>query len=252
MKLFVFSDIHGCYDEFSLILDSVLKNEFDPEIRNDHLIFLGDYVDRGEKSAQVIQRCIELQREYIYHTEFLLGNHEDMLMGYLGLGGSMGQFYLQNGGAKTLQSYGVTDPTSIAEALECIPKSHIEFLTNLLHYHKHPDTNYLFVHAGVLPDVPLEEQGDNILLWIRDHFFYSIKHSEIFRGTTIVHGHTPSPKPAFDLPNRIGIDTGCVFGNELTCLIIDTEDDSHYRTISVARGSDMIKHNSYSKANNYK
>lgn len=207
MKCYVIGDIHGCLDELACLLETL------PLEPSDRLVFLGDYVDRGPDSKGVVSYLIEWLSKGAQEAVFLKGNHEDMFLSYLGLPGKYGQMFLFNGGAATLASYGVTPRGgSPEEALSLIPRSHLEFFRELKTYYVMEP--FLCVHAGIQPLKPLSEQAEQDLLWIRDEFILN-PHNLPY---TVLFGHTPRREVLFDLPYKIGLDTGLVFGNELTCL----------------------------------
>jgi serine/threonine protein phosphatase 1 len=164
----------------------------------DEVVFVGDYVDRGPDSKGVIDYLLSLKGRYT----FLMGNHERMFLDYLH--GKERPLFLYNGGAATMESYG---------ALSNIPAAHIDFL-NSLHLYYETD-EYLFVHAGIRPGIPLQQQDPGDLLWIREEFYaYPGRYPK-----TVVFGHTPMREVLMG-GDRIGIDTACVYGNKLTCLIL--------------------------------
>ncbi len=187
-------------------------------------VYLGDYVDRGPDSAGVVDRLIADTLPG-FERVFLMGNHEDFLLQFLDVAGAMaGWFY--NGGIRTLESYDVdlagpdawtTDPRQVQRAFRSLlPAAHLEFFQALDLYHVEGD--YLFVHAGVRPRRPLVDQTRADLLWIRDEFLYS----DADHGHVVVHGHTPCDAVEIRR-NRIGIDTGAVYGGKLTALALDGE-----------------------------
>lgn len=203
-KILAIGDIHGCYPKLLRLMDRLTG---DPE--EDLLIFVGDYIDRGEESRQVVEYLLGLKKEW-KKTVFLLGNHERMLLDFLD-GGSI-QPFLLNGGKKTLDSYfGTSLQTQRENPRTIFPPEHVAFFRSLLPYYEHEA--YLFVHAGLREGIPLAEQNLFDLLWIREDFYFSPYDFE----RTIVFGHTPFQKP-FVYKKRIGIDTGAVYGNKLTCL----------------------------------
>ncbi len=205
-RLLAVGDIHGCDDELGALLGAV-----DP-LPSDTIVFLGDYVDRGPGSRAVIDRLLALRAERGCRTVFLRGNHEDMMLGYLGEDGSHGDAFLFNGGRATFASYGMRPDASREEALEALPAAHFEFLRGLeISFLVEP---FLFVHAGIAPLRPLAEQRRHDLLWIRDEFIRN-RHR---LPQTIVFGHTPQREVFWHLPYKIGLDTGCVYGNRLSCL----------------------------------
>lgn len=219
VSLYAIGDLHGCPEELEVLLDWIGPSS------DDTLIFLGDYVDRGPGVRVLVNRLVELRSASV-GTVFLRGNHEDMLLDYLGLtGGRHGELYLGTGGAETLRSYGVPTDTRGTAAATLLPPSHVQFLRALVTSFTHD--RFLFVHAGVRPDVPLDEQTDEDMLWIRAPFFER-PHQLPY---TVVFGHTPSREARIDLPQSIGLDTGLVFGNKLTCLDVTAQ-----RLIQVHRG----------------
>jgi serine/threonine protein phosphatase 1 len=221
-RLFAIGDIHGCADELGAMIKAIAPR------RGDTVVFVGDYVDRGPSARDVIEQMVELGRGPA-ETVFLKGNHEDMMLSFLGFPGHYGESFLFNGGAQTLDSYGIGEDT-VARTIEYLPPAHVDFLHGLAtSYHRPP---YLFVHAGILPTRQLEEQSVEDMLWIRQEFIFNAH--EI--GATVVFGHTPMRAVMIDLPYKLGIDTGLVYGGKLTCLEF-TEGISY----QVARGSKQVK-----------
>ena len=221
-RLFAIGDIHGCPDELAAILKAIAPT------RDDTIVFVGDYVDRGPSARGVIDQLIELQRGAA-EAVFLKGNHEDMMLSFLGFPGHYGDSFLFNGGAQTLDSYGVSEDT-LERAVDFIPPAHVEFLHNLAtSYHRPP---YLFVHAGIMPARQLEEQTVEDMLWIRQEFIFNVHQVD----ATVVFGHTPMRAVMVDLPYKLGIDTGLVYGGKLTCL-----EFSEGVAYQVLRGSKQVK-----------
>lgn len=204
-RLFAVGDIHGCPDEVAAMLKAIAPR------RGDTVVFIGDYVDRGPSAKDVVDQLLELENTGCKPV-FLKGNHEDMMLSFLGLPGLHGDSFLMNGGAITLASYGIKRPDDLDCLDQFIPEQHLEFYRGLEVSYLRPP--YLFVHAGVMPLRPLEEQDVEDLLWIR-HEFISQPHD---LGQTVVFGHTPMRSLMMDLPYKIGIDTGLVYGNKLTCV----------------------------------
>lgn len=199
-RIYAVGDIHGCYEKLLVLMEKI-----DIDFESDRLVFLGDYIDRGPQSFEVVAYLAELKQRYT-NTIFLKGNHEEMLEKYLS--GEDRITYLVNGGQQTLESYmNRTRP----EGEPAIPSTHLEFFKSLRIYHE--TQNYIFVHAGLKNKVPLEKQKTEDLLWIRRRFI----ESKYDYGKMVVFGHTPLPEPLL-LPNKIGIDTGAVYGNRLTCV----------------------------------
>jgi serine/threonine protein phosphatase 1 len=219
IRIYALGDVHGRADllkeKFAVIDADITQNPVDRRIE----VFLGDYVDRGPDSAHTLDLLIErsLDRE----TVFLRGNHEAFLLEVLRDPGKL-EDWRQFGGLQTLMSYGL-QPTLNPDAVEqadlikaladVMPSGHLRFLEGLKPSFVCGD--YFFVHAGVRPGIPLKEQQENDLLWIRNEFLDS---GENF-GKFIVHGHTPVQQPDIR-PNRINIDTGAYATGNLTLLTI--------------------------------
>jgi len=199
-KIFAIGDIHGTMVKLAAMLDRLVI-----DWERDLLLFIGDYIDRGPRSAEVVDKLIELKRRHP-GIEFLMGNHERMLLDFLA--GDDEWRYLANGGGVTLDEY--RERSAANDALE-IPDEHMEFYESTVLYHETDD--YIFVHAGMRPPFQLVEQAADDLLWIREDF---IRSAHDF-GKRVVFGHTPFREPLV-LPNKIGIDTGAVYGNKLTCV----------------------------------
>jgi serine/threonine protein phosphatase 1 len=193
---YVIGDIHGCLKPLEQLVKKIAPRA------TDRLIFVGDYIDRGPESRQVVDFLLRLP----YRAVFLLGNHEYMLMQYLD--GEGEEVYMMNGGDATLQSYGGRDR---------IPASHLAFFRSLKTFHE--EAEFIVVHAGIRPQIAMERQRLEDLIWIRQEFID-------FVGTypkMVVFGHTPVRKVLIQ-KDRIGIDTGCFFGGKLTCLKLPQQD----------------------------
>ena len=199
-KIFAVGDIHGSFDRLQELLQKIPV-----DFASDTLVFIGDYIDRGPGSVEVVEYLLDLKKK-VPGVIFLKGNHEDMLEKYLD--GTDRFTYLLNGGQTTLDSYlSKTDRSGSFP----IPTDHMAFFKSLRLYYE--TEAYIFVHAGLRPKVPLASQEAEDLLWIRDKFIYS----KYNFGKPVVFGHTPLEKPLVE-PNKIGIDTGAVYGNALTCV----------------------------------
>ena len=211
MSRYVIGDIHGCAEDLRRLIDAL------PLRGGDSVVFLGDYIDRGPDSAAVVAYLISLRQQLDgIEWVFLKGNHEDMFLSYLGLDGQHGDMFLINGGKATLASYGVApDQFLPAQAFEAIPVAHVRFYKTLEKYHQMD--SFLCVHAGIHPQKPLTEQTDEEFFWIRNAFIYS-SHTLPY---TVLFGHTPQSTVLYDLPYKVGLDTGLVYGNMLTCLDVD-------------------------------
>src|ERR1700687_260940 len=218
-RTFVIGDVHGLVDELSRLLDALQP------VAGDTVVGLGDYIDRGPASRSVIDRLIRLQHEGP-DCVFLKGNHEDMFLGFLGCGGSFGDAFPLNGGDATLRSYGLSRDTATASQL---PPGHLEFLLSLQMQYR--CGRFLCVHAGLDPMRPLEQQRREDLLWIRDEFICN-PHPFPF---TVLFGHTPQREVRLDFPYKIGLDTGLVYANKLSCLELEEK-----RLFQIRRGEHAV------------
>jgi serine/threonine protein phosphatase 1 len=209
-RLFTVGDIHGCAAELEVLLRGL------PVAVGDTLAFVGDYVDRGANSKDVLDQLIALRGRRDIQTVFLKGNHEDMCLSYLGRAGHWGEAWHLNGGVATLKSWGIASHTPGTEAVEALPDGHLEFLEALVP--SYVTDRWILVHAGIRPDRPLAEQDEEDLFWIREEF---IAHPHSL-PQTVVYGHTPTRRVHVNLPWKIGIDTGCVYGGRLTCVELES------------------------------
>jgi len=193
-----------------------------PQDTERSLIFLGDYIDRGPSSRDVVERLL---RDPLpgFAAVRLLGNHEEALLDFLDER-SDGLDWLSYGGLETLMSYGVPlkrfpDTSQRAAELRgalaaAVPQAHLDFYRSCSLHHTMGD--YVFAHAGVRPGVSLEKQHPADLLWIRDEF---LRARVALPGKVVVHGHTICDLPQ-DLGHRINIDTGAFVSGRLTCLVL--------------------------------
>ena len=230
-RVYAIGDIHGRLDLLTLLHRMIEEDAAGSDDERKALIYLGDYVDRGSSSRQVIDYLLGDPLPD-FETVFLTGNHESMMLSFLD-DTSIGPMWMINGGDATLLSYGVGEmqgdtieqrDLKIQSALkQQLPHAHVEFLRTLRLYHVEGD--YLFFHAGVAPGRPLEEQEARDLLWIREAFIRSTAD----HGKCVVHGHTIVAKPDVR-QNRIGIDTGAYFSNTLTCLVLDGDEQRFLQT----------------------
>jgi len=219
--VYAIGDIHGRLDALAPLVHAIRVDarRTAPTLRP-LLVFLGDYVDRGPDSRGVIDFILGVQVSGDFVVVALKGNHEDALARFLA-DTAYAPSWIAGWGAETLVSYGVRtpdrslDPTAceLTQALfaEALPDGHRAFLAELALSLTVGD--YLFVHAGVRPGTPLEDQDPNDLIWIR----YEFLESEDDFGKVVVHGHTPTMDPELRA-NRIGIDTGVYFTGVLTAV----------------------------------
>jgi len=201
----IIGDIHGCITPLLELLKLV-------ENQADAFIFLGDYIDRGPNSKKVIDCILDFKTKQ-QQVITLMGNHEFMLLNYLG--GYEDSIFLRPGvgGLETLASYGINPKDGPESARQLIPDEHLAFF-NELHL-LWEDRHGIYVHAGLDPDVHLSRQSRDCCLWVRDEF---IRSSCKF-GKPVVFGHTVFKKPLVQ-KNKIGIDTGAVYGHKLTALLL--------------------------------
>jgi len=206
-RFYVVGDIHGCARELDTLLGGL------PVDPSDTVAFIGDYIDRGPESRRVVDMMLAWRDRDDVATVFLRGNHEDMCLGYVGRRGQWGEAWRANGGNATLQSYGIPTNVQGTAAADRMPESHLEFLESLVPWSV-ADDRFLLVHAGIRPGRALQDQDEEDLLWIREEFIAS-PHALPY---TVIFGHTPQRHVFVDLPYKVGIDTGCVYGGRLTAL----------------------------------
>jgi len=217
-RLYAVGDIHGCAGLLGDLMEKIDLE--DAGAAKKRLIFLGDYVDRGENSKGVIDRLLSIRAQHP-DAIFLKGNHEQAILDFLDAPDS-NEDWLHWGGDKTLESYGVAEiwsktPARLAAELnERVAPSHLDFLSSLELWRVLGD--YVFVHAGFRPGVALAEQTEEDCLWIRATF-----HNAAPEGRpkeVVVHGHHPVKKPQ-DHGWRIAVDTGAVWSDALTAVVLE-------------------------------
>lgn len=223
-RLLAIGDIHGQYALLEKLLGLVAPTT------DDQLVFLGDYVDRGPETSRVISCLLALQAAFP-HTVFLRGNHEQLMLDALaewhyldnwlplrsqsarfnsGATDADSRLWLHNGGYDALQSYGIDQfPPVTPLAAEAIPTQHLDFLQATRFWHR--EREFLFVHAGMVPHLPLEAQDPYDLLWMRPAVPGE-------NGTVLVVGHSPTRDGEASIePGLIRLDTGAGYGRALTC-----------------------------------
>lgn len=219
MRLYAIGDVHGCNGLLATVHAKIVEDMRANTPADYRIIHVGDYVDRGPDSAGVIDRLLKLNRDNP-KIVCLKGNHEAMMMEFLDDPSAKG--FLSNGGLETTRSYGVRlrfpsslDPTAVrAEFARLIPREHLDFVDRLKLSVRLGD--YFFCHAGVRPQVALNRQSEDDLLWIRYDFLDDRREHE----AVVVHGHTPKEEPEVK-GNRINIDTGAFATGRLTCLVLE-------------------------------
>ena len=222
-RVYAVGDIHGRADLLKSLFDLIRQDgEAYRECRK-VLVFVGDYVDRGMESRKVIDLVLDSVPKG-FEVITLKGNHEALMLDFLADRGA-DELWLRNGGNATLYSYGiqVNGNVTTEQGLDAVrhdfacavPSRHVEFLNRLKMTHVEGD--YLFVHAGIHPDLSMDEQSEDELLWIREEFLASTAD----HGKVVVHGHSISRSWEPEIrANRIGIDTGAFVSGVLTCLVL--------------------------------
>ncbi|HEV2080945.1 MAG TPA: metallophosphoesterase [Brevundimonas sp.] len=229
-------DVHGCLDLLDGLLQAII-GDADVDDRPRTLIFLGDYVDRGPDSRGVVDRLIQIADMPDVDARFIRGNHEDKMHEFLD-DPSVGATWCEYGGDAALASYGLQPPAMrhrregwvalSADLSHKLGPRGRRFLEQL-----EPSVTlggYFFCHAGALPGVPLDQQAERDLMWIRGRF---LNDDQAF-DRVVVHGHTPTDVPHVD-HRRIGVDTGAYATGVLTALRIDGR---HERFVQAVRGTD--------------
>jgi serine/threonine protein phosphatase 1 len=221
--VYAVGDIHGRFDLLTALIERLLTDkDAHPDDAETIIVFLGDYIDRGLESKRVLD-FLSTGGVPGFRTIYLKGNHEEAMLDFLD-GRSDGTAWLTYGGLETLYSYGVllkgvpvstSAVVDLREALRAaVPPEHVEFMRSGRLTHVEGD--YLFVHAGVRPGIPLERQSPSDLLWIRDEFLSS---RACFEGKVVVHGHTICDRPQ-SRPHRINVDTGAFVSGRLTAAVL--------------------------------
>ena len=221
-RLYAVGDIHGCVDLLRALSQLIHEDAYRRQAPRNVIVYLGDFIDRGPDSRGVIETLLNEPLPG-FESHHLRGNHEDIMLRFLS-DTSVGSSWLNFGGRETLQSYGVEAPAPYAPAAEMqraqhelqlrLPPAHLDFLRRL--DVSHGEGDYFFAHAGVRPGVPLDQQRDEDMLWIRDEFL----RSDASFGRIVVHGHSITREPDVR-KNRIGIDTGAFASNRLTALVAE-------------------------------
>ena len=217
-RVYGVGDVHGCLDQFDRMLALIEADDRDRGPAATHVVMLGDLVDRGPRSAEVVGRFVGGPPGFA-QFRFLMGNHEEAMLESLAEHADpRASGWLRYGGRETLASYGVPESVLqlggwlLADALrQHVPQAHLDFLSGFEDMVEIGD--YLFVHAGIRPRVALDRQDKADLRWIRSTFL----DDESDHGRMIVHGHSIFPEPVFRA-NRIGIDTGAYRTGRLTAL----------------------------------
>ena len=226
MNIFAIGDIHGCLKQLVTLQDKIFNY---PKYNKDEdlLLYLGDYIDRGLSSKDVINHILQLQTEGI-KSIFLMGNHEQFMIDFLFNKINNLNNWIINGADQTFKSYDIEVAEFIKDGFEDdkidklrniflskLTKEHVYFFNNLKLTYIMGD--YLFVHAGINPEKSLSEQNKMDFLWSRSDKFFD-KNFEFEK--IIVHGHSPE-KEVINFPYRINVDTGSFFSGKLSCVCIN-------------------------------
>lgn len=223
-RIYAIGDIHGHDDLFAKIIDEIRSDNARRGPAAVTLILLGDLVDRGPCSAQVVERAIGLKAEFD-DLHLIIGNHEECFLAALTGDVRRVRYFSRIGGSETMSSYW---PDKDEYASLCfdelaarlpayVPQAHIDFLNSGEDLIRIDD--YIFVHAGIRPGVPLERQSLHDMRWIRDEFLDDFSD----HGGLVIHGHTITDEPDVQ-NNRIGIDTGAFRSGRLTAIGIERDE----------------------------
>jgi serine/threonine protein phosphatase 1 len=201
---YAIGDVHGSYTKLANLIRHCKHHGGDNDVR---FVLLGDYVDRGRRSRDVVNLLMQTQAAAPDRFVCLMGNHEDMLVN--AANDIDEAVWLDNGADTTLESYGVGRASEL-------PVEHLAWFENLpLSF---SDDKRFYVHAGIMPGIALAKQRKEVMLWIREPFLSD----ESDHGQYIVHGHTPNPAGMPDLcPNRLNLDTYAWSGNPLMAAVFD-------------------------------
>ena len=229
-RAYAIGDVHGRLDLLEQLLSEIERDRSERPTPKTLLVFLGDLIDRGPHSAQVIERLRTYSSDDA-RTVFLLGNHEEVLLRILDGDTSLIPSWLQFGGRQCLQSYGAdsrriareTDEKALEIIRGVIPGAHVAFLNSFIDTCRFGD--YLFVHAGVRPGVAIDDQQQSDLRWIREPFLFD----DTDHGCVVVHGHTIRDEVE-ERPNRIGVDTGAYRTGILTALVVEGNERRYLQT----------------------
>ncbi|MBN8902484.1 MAG: metallophosphoesterase [Rhodospirillales bacterium] len=215
-RVYAIGDVHGCAAALATLHAAIADDLAARPVTAAILVHLGDYIDLGPDSADVIERLLAPAPAPRLRVVNLLGDHERMLLQAIGGDRAAATDWLHAGGRATLASWGL-DPDLPREGwADAVPAAHLAFLRALAPFHREGD--YLFVHAGIRPNVPLDAQTVDDMVTIRQPFLWTSQPL----GVVVVHGHTASPAVAME-EHRIGLDTGAGTGGKLTCAVL--EDD---------------------------
>ena len=216
-RVYAIGDVHGCDGRLARLHRLIAEDLAARPAPHPLLLHLGDYVDKGPDSAGVVARLASGPPLPGVPTVNLMGNHERTMLDALDGQPAAVTDWRHSGGEPALASWGI-DPSSPATGwADAVPAAHRAFLKGLAMHHRLG--GYLFVHAGLKPGLPLDRQSPDDLLRIRRTFL----DSDAEFGAVVVHGHTPVRQGPEVRRNRINLDTGAVFGRELTCAVLEAD-----------------------------
>lgn len=222
LRVYAIGDIHGRRDLLDQLLDQIFEDDRKRGAADTQIVFLGDLMDRGPDSAGVIDRALELSETLGDKVHFLMGNHEEVYLGAATGDEKLVRFFCKIGGRETILSYDITpadynalDMEQLAQRMPALlTQRHVDFVSGFKNRIVMGD--YAFVHAGVRPGIPIEDQKPKDLRWIREDFIVD----ETPHDKMIIHGHTITDDVE-ECPNRIGIDTGAYMSGMLTALALE-------------------------------
>jgi Calcineurin-like phosphoesterase. len=222
-RVYAIGDVHGRDDLFAGMLDLIRADNAARSPAEVSIVLLGDLIDRGPQSADVVERAMRLREEFP-ETRLLIGNHEECFLAALTGDVRRLRYFMRIGGDATVASYwgdekSLADATfeEVAERLPgLVPDEHVAFLGTGEDIIEIGD--YAFVHAGIRPGIPLEKQSLSDLRWIRDEFLDNLAD----HGKMIVHGHSITAEPD-EQANRIGVDVGAFRSGTLAALALEGE-----------------------------
>lgn len=223
LRVYAIGDIHGRSDLLRELLSTIEADRAAHFVKRSLFVFLGDYIDRGPASAEVVDQLVAIQKSGTVEAHFLMGNHEEVLLRILNGDVAIVPDWLRFGGRECLASYGldatafaILPPSEMIGKLKAaMPRRHRDFLGGLSDTVRVGD--YLFVHAGLRPGFALSAQSQDDMRWIRSPF---LEDSEADFGFMVVHGHTIVSDVELKR-NRIGIDTGAYQTGRLTALVLE-------------------------------
>jgi serine/threonine protein phosphatase 1 len=223
-RVYAIGDVHGRFDLLIPLLRRIKADDAQRSTADTHVIMLGDLIDRGPYSAEVIE-YLRSHRDGFATFHFVMGNHEEAMLDSIAPAGLPEETgWLGYGGHETMLSYGADTSLFAAQGTELaaamrrlVPRTHIEFLESFVDKVQLGD--YLFVHAGIRPGIAIEHQESQDMRWIREPFL----EDESDHGVVVIHGHSIREEPEIR-HNRIGIDTGAYRSGLLTALALEGDE----------------------------